>query len=72
MRAAWTELCIYHHSQLDHSAKLNLASTCFGFDSELYDNDYFLITQKLKAGKTADKQETVIFFATKECDISET
>lgn len=60
MRAARTELCVYHRSQLDPPAKLNLGSTCFGFNSESYDNDYFLITQNLEAAK--DKQEIVIFF----------
>lgn len=47
---------------LDRPAKLNLGSTCFGFSSEPYENDYFHITQNMESEKTHDKQEIFISF----------
>lgn len=61
MRAACTELCVYHCSQLDYPAKPNLESTYFGFISDSYDSICFLISQNLESVKTWDNQGTAIF-----------
>lgn len=44
------------------SSQTKFRKYMFGFNSESYDNDYFLISQTLEAAKTQDKQERVIFF----------